>query len=353
MEPQNGKPRLRWIDTAKGICILLVILYHTTEHIMDLSPALRDMLRATRMPLYYTIAGLFVSVKHPGLFINKKVNRLLVPFCFFMLLGNAAAYLKSMAEGTDFAYYSPLYYILTEDIDGHFFNSPIWFLFSLFDMYLFFMVIDRVARRCGAYQIPVKIGLGLLAGFCGIRCNRMGIDLPLFIDSTLTATPFFIFGHLIMHETAILKNDTNRYASLAASLAFIGMALLIANGNIDYRINNIRASVFHTYVPGFLGVTGLLLLSKTIGSVPVVTLIGRYSIVYLGTHYLFFRDLRVFFETHLGPHQLLLVDWSIFVSTVLLCMASCWVLLRTVPFLIAQKDILFIGDINRLNPGSR
>ena len=46
---------------------------------MDLSPALRDMLRATRMPLYYTIAGLFVSIKSPQLFLNKKINRLIIP----------------------------------------------------------------------------------------------------------------------------------------------------------------------------------------------------------------------------------------------------------------------------------
>ena len=54
--------------------------YFTTEHIMDLSPAIRDMLRATRMPLYYTIAGLFVSIKSPQLFLNKKINRLIIPF---------------------------------------------------------------------------------------------------------------------------------------------------------------------------------------------------------------------------------------------------------------------------------
>ena len=46
MNNTNVKPRLQWVDTAKGICILLVILYHTTEHIMDLCPAIRDMLRA-------------------------------------------------------------------------------------------------------------------------------------------------------------------------------------------------------------------------------------------------------------------------------------------------------------------
>ena len=94
----NIKPRLQWVDTAKGICILLVILFHTTEHIMDLSPAIRDMLRATRMPLYYTIAGLFVSVKSPKIFLNKKINRLIIPFCFFILLGDFVSYIKSVID---------------------------------------------------------------------------------------------------------------------------------------------------------------------------------------------------------------------------------------------------------------
>lgn len=112
MEIKNNKPRLKWVDTAKGICIILVILYHTTEHIMDLSPAIRDMLRATRMPLYYTIAGLFVSIKSPQLFLNKKINRLIIPFCFFILLGNMVGYVKSLIENMDFTYFSPLYYII-------------------------------------------------------------------------------------------------------------------------------------------------------------------------------------------------------------------------------------------------
>ena len=143
------------MDTAKGICILLVILFHTTEHIMDLSPAIRDMLRATRMPLYYTIAGLFVSVKSPGIFLNKKINRLIIPLCFFILLGDFVSYIKSVIDGTDFTYYSPLYYVITSDPEGKFINSPVLFLFSLFDVYLIsyscllrkFHVISETTRQ--------------------------------------------------------------------------------------------------------------------------------------------------------------------------------------------------------------
>ena len=72
MEIMNNKPRLEWVDTAKGICILLVIIFHTTGYIMSDYPQINCMLRAIRMPLYFTIAGLFVSVKSDVLFIEKS-----------------------------------------------------------------------------------------------------------------------------------------------------------------------------------------------------------------------------------------------------------------------------------------
>ena len=338
------KPRLQWVDTAKGICILLVILYHTTEHIMDLSPALRDMLRAARMPLYYTIAGLFVSVRNPKTFLSKKFNRLIVPFCFFVLLGDLAGYLTSIADGTDFTYFSPLYYAITEDTKRQFFNPPIWFLISLFDVYIIFMLIEKVAGYCGKHATLTKAVLALFAGFCGIRCNRMCIDLPFFIDTSLTATPFFIFGHIVMSRTGILKKDYNRYISLALSVILLGIALLTAHGDIEYYRNNIRASVFHTYIPGVIGVTGILLFAKAIGTIPVITRIGRYSIVYLGTHYLFFRDLKELFEPLVGQHNEIWLDVLTFSSTVALSAVTCWGLLKTVPFLIAQKDIVHFGE---------
>lgn len=347
MDNYNIKPRLKWVDTAKGICILLVILYHTTEHIMDMSPAIRDMLRATRMPLYYTIAGLFVSIKSPQLFLNKKINRLIIPFCFFILLGNLVGYIKSVIDKTDFTYFSPLYYIITGDAAGKFINSPVWFLFSLYDVYLIFMLIEKISTYCGKYKTTAKIVFSLFAGFCGIRCNRMGIDLPFFLDSSLTATPFLIFGHIIMSRTAIFKNDYNRQLYLLISLVMIGISLFTASGDIDYRINNFKTTVFHVYFPAFTGVIGILMLTKVMGSIPIITKIGRYSIVYLGTHYLFFKDVRVFFETYISHQQVILIDLLTFSSSVIISMFLCWIFLKTVPFLIAQKDIIYIGKIER------
>ena len=86
MEIMSNKPRLEWVDTAKGICILLVIIFHTTGYIMSDYPQINCMLRAIRMPLYFTIAGLFVSVKSDVLFIEKKSTDLLYLIAFLFLL---------------------------------------------------------------------------------------------------------------------------------------------------------------------------------------------------------------------------------------------------------------------------
>lgn len=237
MNNQRIKPRLKRVDTAKGICILLVIFNHTAYDIMDLCPEIRDMLRATRMPLYYTIAGLFVSIKSPQLFLNKKINRLIIPFCFFILLGNMVGYVKSVINQSDFTYFSPLYYIITGDANNKFINPPVWFLFSLFDVYLIFMLIDKISTYCGKFKTTTIIVLSLIAGYSGIICFRRGIDIPFFLDSSLSATPFLIMGHLIMSRTNLFKKDFNKYVYMSISLIMIGTALLTSKGIIDYRIN--------------------------------------------------------------------------------------------------------------------
>ena len=47
------KKRIEFIDLAKGVCILLVIMMHTDVNV-DF-PGLRGM----RMPLYFILSGLF------------------------------------------------------------------------------------------------------------------------------------------------------------------------------------------------------------------------------------------------------------------------------------------------------
>lgn len=264
MEIKNNKPRLEWVDTVKGICILLVILYHTTGHLIDVHSQMAIMLRATRMPLYFTIAGLFVSIKSISTFIEKKINRLIIPFCFFIFIGNVFGYFFHLFWDEDFYYFSPLYFAYTEDKNWLFINFPIWFLISLFDVYLLFILINEIANLFPKCSTLIKVSLGIVSGICGFACNRKGIDLPLLIDTSLSAIPFFIFGHITMSKTILFRYEYKLYTILLLIFFLFAISFLLSKGDIDYFRNNPKTTLFCAYIPSVFGVTAFLLLSKCI-----------------------------------------------------------------------------------------
>lgn len=347
MNNNNIKPRLHWVDTAKGICILLVILAHTTENVLTDFPHISTMLRAIRMPLYYTIAGLFISIHSDSSFIEKKINKLIIPYCFFVLLGNITGYIKHMVDGVEFTYFSPLYYAITEDKDWLFYNFPIWFLVSLFDVYIIYLIINKIACNMPKHSTFIKVALSICAGLGGFACNRRSVDLPFFLDSSLSAMPFFIFGHISMSKTKLFKREYNRIILILFTIFLFSVAFITAEGDIDYYRNNPRTSLFHAYFPCMIGVTAFLLLSKLINKIPIITRIGRFSIAYLGTHALFLRDIRIILETQMSINNGIIVDIITFVTTILLSSISCWIMLKYVPFLIAQQDCVYFCKKNK------
>ena len=78
--------RIEYIDLAKGICIMLVVLLHVFG---DMSGTVIKIMNLFRMPLYFVLSGLFFK-QYEGFysFLKKKTNKLLIPFLFtFIGLG--------------------------------------------------------------------------------------------------------------------------------------------------------------------------------------------------------------------------------------------------------------------------
>lgn len=83
--------RIEFIDLAKGICIILVVLLHIVPS------ANIPELRFIRIPLYFILSGLFF--KDYGSFRNflkKKVNNILIPFLFFYVVSYLILYYKAI-----------------------------------------------------------------------------------------------------------------------------------------------------------------------------------------------------------------------------------------------------------------
>lgn len=92
------KPRYAFIDLAKGICIILVVILHICGGTGI--PKLDVALSSFRMPLYFILSGIFFSrYSCFAEFIVKKVNRLLIPFLFFYFFTTIAINAQKLVLG--------------------------------------------------------------------------------------------------------------------------------------------------------------------------------------------------------------------------------------------------------------
>ncbi len=100
----NARQREVWADAAKGVCIILVVLWHVVEkHYLEITwrislpipgmwGTLVEQLLPMRMPLFFTISGLFAAnaVNRPWSVVRRsKVARLYYLYVLWILIHTA------------------------------------------------------------------------------------------------------------------------------------------------------------------------------------------------------------------------------------------------------------------------
>ena len=116
----NARLHLDFLDLAKGIGIILVVMEHTIF-------PLHEAISLFHMPLFFILAGLTLKPYNDlGGFLLKKIDRIFIPYIFFSIL----SWLLAMAIHSE----------------AGIINSPLWFLHSLF----FAVIICEVV----IYSIP-------------------------------------------------------------------------------------------------------------------------------------------------------------------------------------------------------
>ena len=135
--------RIEFVDLAKGICILLVVMLHVFG---DMSGTIIKIMNLFRMPLYFVLSGLFFK-QYEGLrsFIKKKTNKLLTPFLFtFFLIVLPSSMILNWKKHIPFSLFD-----LVVDIDGKLnlgIDGTIWFLLCLFYMNIYFYIIFKFCK---------------------------------------------------------------------------------------------------------------------------------------------------------------------------------------------------------------
>lgn len=338
--------RVEWVDTAKGICILLVVLHHCAQILQASYPLQRDFL-TFRMPLYFILSGLFFKQYGFKTFVLKKTNKLLIPYVFFYVLtGVLIPVALFRFWGHSIAFYDgygleAVFSIFSERIIC---NPSIWFLFCLFEVNLLFYLLYYISHRFERHNLVLGI-LSLVVGLCGLFMAYKRIKLPYYIDTSCTAIPFFFFGYYLRNHTSILTTENNS-KSVCFSIVFIIVSALCIHffnyGRLS-MIENVAGGLkgcAQVYPYGIMGTMSVLLLSKIIGTVPILTYLGRYSIIVLCTHVYVIHFVNHFLRITQESDLRLLV---VFVITVLVSLALIPLFKKYLAYFTAQKDVIKVS----------
>lgn len=264
--------RIEYIDLAKGVCIVLVVFHHCGLEFTDRFYLLQHL----RMPLYFFISGLFFR-DYGGFFrtMLRKADRLILPLLFFSLIAMMVGAIFRIATGGTFRlsdYFS----------GGSIHVIGVWFLICLFWQAAICHIVLSLAQRTW-----VRITATVLIGFCGMALARTNLNLPLYIETAMTAFPFYFFGYT-MKGSRLLSGNRNpaRELPLAALLVLIACLTALINGSgiIVFYINEYSGSATLSIIQSAAIVIAALLLMKQVGRLPLLSYIGRYSLIILGIH---------------------------------------------------------------------
>ncbi len=318
--------RIDFIDLAKGICIFLVVAGHCG------APINIPGYDIVRMPLYFILSGLFFKT-YGGVipFIIKKLNKILIPFIFFYVLGNIAFYAIK--------YTAPQ--LLITDARGifdlfdnrQFFNGPIWFLLCLFWCNIYFCIISTYVKKDS-----VRIAIIALLGFIGWYLGYKEIFIPLFLDVAMTALPFFTFGYYLKKSNILYPNGFDRYNLIfACALWTISFTLTMwTSYRLSLHYNGING--ISTYIISITSVLSILFICKKIKRLPFFSYIGRYSIILLCVHHMIYRPVKVLLQS--TNIEIINNEYVVALITLLLSTLCIPVCIKYIPWFVAQKNLI-------------
>jgi uncharacterized membrane protein YcfT len=176
--------RIPWVDVAKGICIILVVMMHSTLGVYDrLGAGFMDwpvaFAKPFRMPDFFLLSGLFLAatINRPrDLYFDRKV----VHFAYFYVLWFAIQMgLKMPVHIGEFGFAGALQQAALDFVNPH---STLWFIYML---PVFFLL-------CRALRSVPHVVVFALAAIAHILPVNTGVVL---IDQTATQFVYFFAGY--------------------------------------------------------------------------------------------------------------------------------------------------------------
>lgn len=228
---QSKSNRIAYIDAAKGIGILLMILGHTGMY--GLPVVMHKMIYSFHMPMYFIISGfLFNTKKYENVvfskFIKREFIKYIIPYFVFAFINLVLCILFDLYKGglsisvitEDLLKYIPGILYCYADIDHMPNCSPIWFLMCLFSSRIVYFCIKKYLKKGSNFICLIFPVISyILSAF-------VPFILPFRIATVPCSVAFMALGNIIKNHK-ILEKSKLWYACVAIP------GLVVSCFNID------------------------------------------------------------------------------------------------------------------------
>jgi len=261
--------RIEYLDIAKGIGILLVVLGHNDFEVISLF--VQRLIYSFHMPLFFFLSGYFLNTAVPFFdFVKKRFNTLLKPFFFtiFLIYFTSVSFEKMGFNTAITRTVKSLYG------SGHYLDwVQLWFLPHLFVVslyaFLFITLVSRLRNRWVTWGIllaTLALAVPFLNAFYPFPLSILGKDyelfgLPFSLDLILATGFFFILGHEVRQVTS--ENTFDNGLILAATGGIVLLLNVLFPYEIDFNIRLYQSFLVNT-AEAILGILFILALARQI-----------------------------------------------------------------------------------------
>lgn len=220
--------------------------------------------------------------------------------------------------------------------EGVYKGNVIWFLLCLLEVNMMYMLINMAFKGNFKYVALVSILFGVI-GYCLYYGGYW--DLPAYLDRAIYYLPFFALGEITKRYTSFFK----KRSLISEYIILILMLILFFLFHPEFAFLFKENNIFLFYALGLLGTLIVLQLSKIIKKLPIVSVVGRYSIVMLCLHSAILGIISKVLWTFISNVNIVIfVEFFIVVIIVYYVSPLC---ARYLPYIFAQKDLIKVPTI--------
>ena len=329
------------IDTLRGIGVLVVFMVHA-----GISGTLLRGALVIAVPLFYLVAG--YTCKDTGTLrglVTCKFRRLIVPFMFY-----AAAGLAIYTAGNCLLLHKPmqwhLFNILSADRTYLPYPAALWFFLSIFWCYMLHGAISRITR-----SDTQRAALCLSVGVAGWILSRYAA-LPLSFDTSMSWLPFFYIGNMLARYGFCRDRLKPRTAASGAIVAIACCAGYVAAGyNAGYCYNIFVGSIPLIILLTLGATLGTLCACSGVGKIPVITYLGRNSLVVFAGHQHFMIIIRQSLEQMHVATDSALFEYLLAAASIAASIMTATIVRKIAPQLIGEQKLLRDRTTNSIAVG--